>query len=170
MKDQPEHRRAWFRKLNEGNKYSQKYLNFGYTTTEVNDGEKSPSSLFVKSYSSEEQHVKVVSKTITFTFVLFTRFIEAELHTFPDIVSVNKVASIAEWYRYRIVNCPVTSSSPVPLKTRRVGQRCTLNLLRAEASSSWCGVVVRRVVPAQVSSKSLDHGSKLRRPSPKALV
>ncbi|GFS85807.1 uncharacterized protein TNCV_2973501 [Trichonephila clavipes] len=36
------------------------------------------------------------------------------------------------------------SSSPVPLKTRRVGQRCTLNLSRAEMSSRWCGVVVRR--------------------------
>ncbi|GFY28257.1 uncharacterized protein TNCV_4395911 [Trichonephila clavipes] len=40
--------------------------------------------------------------------------------------------------------CLVTSSSPVPLKTRRVGQRCTLNLSRAETSSRWCGVVVRR--------------------------
>ncbi|GFX44873.1 uncharacterized protein TNCV_3429221 [Trichonephila clavipes] len=36
------------------------------------------------------------------------------------------------------------SSSPVPLKTRRVGQRCTLNLSRAETSSRWCDVVVRR--------------------------
>ncbi|GFU19583.1 uncharacterized protein TNCV_21561 [Trichonephila clavipes] len=36
------------------------------------------------------------------------------------------------------------SSSPVTLKTRRVGQRCTLNLSRAETSSHWCGVVVRR--------------------------
>ncbi|GFV14981.1 uncharacterized protein TNCV_1534561 [Trichonephila clavipes] len=35
-------------------------------------------------------------------------------------------------------------SSPVPLKTRRVGQRYTLNLSRAETSSRWCGVVVRR--------------------------
>ncbi|GFX04488.1 uncharacterized protein TNCV_900181 [Trichonephila clavipes] len=33
---------------------------------------------------------------------------------------------------------------PVPLKTRRVGQPCTLNLSRAETSSHWCGVVVRR--------------------------
>ncbi|GFV94570.1 hypothetical protein TNCV_3826371 [Trichonephila clavipes] len=30
------------------------------------------------------------------------------------------------------------SSSPVALKTRRVRQRCTLNLLRAETSSRWC--------------------------------
>ncbi|GFS55786.1 uncharacterized protein TNCV_4497681 [Trichonephila clavipes] len=53
-------------------------------------------------------------------------------------------AAVAEWYRYRNVACFVTSSSPVPLKTRRVGQRCTLNLSRAETSSRWCGVVVRR--------------------------
>ncbi|GFU03063.1 uncharacterized protein TNCV_113711 [Trichonephila clavipes] len=38
----------------------------------------------------------------------------------------------------------VMSSSPVPLKTRHVEQRCTLNLARAEAFSRWCGVVVRR--------------------------
>ncbi|PRD20649.1 UNVERIFIED_CONTAM: Histone-lysine N-methyltransferase SETMAR [Trichonephila clavipes] len=50
------------------------------------------------------------------------------------------VAAVAEWYRYRIVACHVTSSSPVPLKTHRVGQRCTLNLSRAETSSRWCGV------------------------------
>ncbi|GFY20864.1 uncharacterized protein TNCV_1120981 [Trichonephila clavipes] len=34
----------------------------------------------------------------------------------------------------------VTSSSP----TCRVGERCTLNLSRAETSSRWCGGVVRR--------------------------
>ncbi|GFS70800.1 uncharacterized protein TNCV_1232031 [Trichonephila clavipes] len=56
----------------------------------------------------------------------------------------NRTAAVAEWYRYRIVACLVTSSIPVPLKTRRVGQRCTLNLSRAETSSRWCGVVVRR--------------------------
>ncbi|GFU12730.1 uncharacterized protein TNCV_54701 [Trichonephila clavipes] len=38
----------------------------------------------------------------------------------------------------------VMSSSPVPLKTRRVGQRCTLDLSTAETSSRWCGAVVRR--------------------------
>ncbi|GFV29696.1 uncharacterized protein TNCV_330621 [Trichonephila clavipes] len=53
-------------------------------------------------------------------------------------------AAVAEWYRYRTVACFVTGSSPVPLKTLRVGQRCTLNLSRAETSSRWCGVVVRR--------------------------
>ncbi|GFX03557.1 uncharacterized protein TNCV_4751421 [Trichonephila clavipes] len=55
-----------------------------------------------------------------------------------------KVAAVAEWYRYRTVACFFTGSSPVPLKTRRVGKRCTLNLSRAETSSRWCGVVVRR--------------------------
>ncbi|GFT05326.1 hypothetical protein TNCV_123551 [Trichonephila clavipes] len=38
----------------------------------------------------------------------------------------------------------VTSSSPVPLKTCRVEERCTLNLSRAQTSSRWCGVVIRR--------------------------
>ncbi|GFV69235.1 uncharacterized protein TNCV_3861581 [Trichonephila clavipes] len=38
----------------------------------------------------------------------------------------------------------VMSSSPVPLKNRRVEQRSTLNQSRAETSSQWCGVVVRR--------------------------
>ncbi|GFT52608.1 uncharacterized protein TNCV_3765141 [Trichonephila clavipes] len=84
--------------------------------------------------------------------------------------STERTAAVAEWYRYQTVACLATSSSPIPLKTRRVGQRCTLNLSRAETSSRWCGVGVRRGVPAQVSSTSLDHGSKLRSPSPKALV
>ncbi|GFX18475.1 uncharacterized protein TNCV_3370481 [Trichonephila clavipes] len=55
-----------------------------------------------------------------------------------------RVAAVAEWYGYRIVACLVTSSSPVPLNTHRVGQRCMLNLSRAETSSRWCGVVVKR--------------------------
>ncbi|GFV99075.1 uncharacterized protein TNCV_1510531 [Trichonephila clavipes] len=38
----------------------------------------------------------------------------------------------------------VTSSSPVPLKTSRVGKRCTLNLSRAQTSSCWSGEVVKR--------------------------
>ncbi|PRD36549.1 UNVERIFIED_CONTAM: hypothetical protein NCL1_08374 [Trichonephila clavipes] len=59
---------------------------------------------------------------------------------FPQI----GVATVAEWYRYRIVACFVTSLTPVSLKTRCVGQRCTLNLSRAEMSSRWCGVIVRR--------------------------
>ncbi|GFX13732.1 hypothetical protein TNCV_599421 [Trichonephila clavipes] len=38
----------------------------------------------------------------------------------------------------------VMSSTPVPLKIHRVGERCTLNLSRTQTSSRWCGIVVRR--------------------------
>ncbi|GFS60654.1 uncharacterized protein TNCV_5073821 [Trichonephila clavipes] len=58
--------------------------------------------------------------------------------------SVEGQATVAEWLRYRTVAGLITSSSPVPLKTRRAEERCTLNLLRAQTSSRWCGVVVRR--------------------------
>ncbi|GFW84296.1 uncharacterized protein TNCV_1131651 [Trichonephila clavipes] len=50
---------------------------------------------------------------------------------------------VSEFDRGRVA-CLVMSSSPIPLKTRRVGQRCTLNLSIAETSSHWCGVAVRR--------------------------
>ncbi|GFV68918.1 hypothetical protein TNCV_1985821 [Trichonephila clavipes] len=62
------------------------------------------------------------------------------------------------------------SSSLVPLKTRRVGARCTLNLSRTQTSSRWYGVVIReeRGLPSQAPSSSLDYGSKLRGPSPKS--
>ncbi|GFU79956.1 hypothetical protein TNCV_578361 [Trichonephila clavipes] len=63
----------------------------------------------------------------------------------------------------------VRYSSPVPLKTRHVGQRYTLNLSRAEMSFCWCGSL-ERWVSAQVSSTSLEDGSKLCGSSPKALV
>ncbi|GFV52613.1 uncharacterized protein TNCV_649121 [Trichonephila clavipes] len=49
------------------------------------------------------------------------------------------VAMVAEWYRYRIVAGLVTSSIPVPLKTRRVGVRCLLNLSRAPTCSRGVG-------------------------------
>ncbi|GFU76717.1 transposon Tf2-9 polyprotein [Trichonephila clavipes] len=57
-------------------------------------------------------------------------------HKYPFCEELDTL-SIA--FKYRNVACFVTSSSPVPLKTRRVGQRCTLNLSRAETSSRWCG-------------------------------
>ncbi|GFX53138.1 hypothetical protein TNCV_361331 [Trichonephila clavipes] len=58
----------------------------------------------------------------------------------------------------------VMSSSPVPLKTHRVG--------RSELKRHLVGVVwqLAEGVLSQVSSPSLDHGSNLRGPSPKALV
>ncbi|GFW03614.1 integrase catalytic domain-containing protein [Trichonephila clavipes] len=49
------------------------------------------------------------------------------------------------------------------------GERCTLNLSRAQTSFRWCGMEVRREwgMPAQVLSSSLDRGPKLRGPPPK---
>ncbi|GFT99365.1 histone-lysine N-methyltransferase SETMAR [Trichonephila clavipes] len=64
----------------------------------------------------------------------------ADSKTGTNLASHQYVAAVAEWYRYRIVACLVTSSSPVPLKTHRVGKRCSLNLSRAETSSRRCGV------------------------------
>ncbi|GFS94042.1 hypothetical protein TNCV_2573701 [Trichonephila clavipes] len=61
----------------------------------------------------------------------------------------------------------VTSSIPVPLKTRRVGERCTLNLFRAQTSSCWSGVVVKR---GQLKYRSRQPLFKITRSSPKALV
>ncbi|GFW98112.1 neurexin-1 [Trichonephila clavipes] len=52
------------------------------------------------------------------------------------------------------------SSSREPLKTRRVGKRCTLNLLRAQKSFRWCGVVVRRM------GVSSETGSVENKPRP----
>ncbi|GFW26169.1 hypothetical protein TNCV_3396651 [Trichonephila clavipes] len=48
--------------------------------------------------------------------------------------------------------------SPVPLKTRRVGERCTINISRAQTSSRWCGVVVRRRADSSGVASSLGHG------------
>ncbi|GFY27190.1 uncharacterized protein TNCV_2068111 [Trichonephila clavipes] len=59
------------------------------------------------------------------------------------------------------------SSSPVPLKTRHVGQRCTLNLSRAEKSTRWCGVVVRRgegQLRCGPRHLTMVHGSVAKRP------
>ncbi|GFV61561.1 hypothetical protein TNCV_4543931 [Trichonephila clavipes] len=38
----------------------------------------------------------------------------------------------------------VKSLSTAPLKTLHAGERCTLDLSKAQASSRWCGVIVRR--------------------------
>ncbi|GFX23319.1 hypothetical protein TNCV_4936341 [Trichonephila clavipes] len=45
---------------------------------------------------------------------------------------------------YLLITKGDTSSCPVPLKTRRVGKRCTLNLSRTQTSSCWSDVVVKR--------------------------
>ncbi|GFV54675.1 uncharacterized protein TNCV_3843941 [Trichonephila clavipes] len=80
-----------------------------------------------------------VSKTITYYL-----FIQRPFLASSQFDAEPPVATVAWWSRYRIVADFVMSSSPVPLKTRRVGKRCTLNLSRAQTSSRWRGVVVRR--------------------------
>ncbi|GFW92568.1 hypothetical protein TNCV_518851 [Trichonephila clavipes] len=62
----------------------------------------------------------------------------SECNEFKPGTTEGPKAAVAEWSRYRIVTQLVTSSSPVPLESRRVGQRCTLNLPRAQTSSRWC--------------------------------
>ncbi|GFU41022.1 hypothetical protein TNCV_4645931 [Trichonephila clavipes] len=57
------------------------------------------------------------------------------------------VKAAAEWYRYRIVACLATSPSSVAPKAPCVGQRCTLNLSRAETSSRW--TILDRVLGAR---------------------
>ncbi|GFV20980.1 hypothetical protein TNCV_2280241 [Trichonephila clavipes] len=68
---------------------------------------------------------------------------------------------------YLLITKGVTSSSPVPLKTRRVGERCTLNLSRAQTSSCWSGVVVKRGHLKYCPRQPLF---KITRSSPKALA
>ncbi|GFV56249.1 hypothetical protein TNCV_106061 [Trichonephila clavipes] len=53
-------------------------------------------------------------------------------------VEIDPVVKISDHGRH------VMRSSPVPLKSRRVEERCPLNPSRAQTSSRWCGVVVRR--------------------------
>ncbi|GFU80890.1 ubiquitin carboxyl-terminal hydrolase [Trichonephila clavipes] len=76
---------------------------------------------------------KLIFSTLSYIHIV-KRF-----HTPSIFLPLCAVAAVAEWYRHRIVAGFVTSSSPVPLKTRRLGQRCMLNLSRAETSSRWCG-------------------------------
>ncbi|GFX15511.1 uncharacterized protein TNCV_3304401 [Trichonephila clavipes] len=117
-------------------------------------------------------------------------FVRSWFHRFHSdafaIENVDKITEMIEIDRY-VNSCSITqegcgspvgkvsdhgrhvmSSSPVSLKTLRVGQRCTLDLSRAQMSSR--GVVVRRGGAISGVSLSLDHGSKLRGPSPKVLV
>ncbi|GFV23820.1 uncharacterized protein TNCV_960141 [Trichonephila clavipes] len=44
---------------------------------------------------------------------------------------------------YLLITKGVMSSSPVPLKIRCVGERCSLSLSRAQTSSCWRDVVVK---------------------------
>ncbi|GFW17652.1 hypothetical protein TNCV_2652091 [Trichonephila clavipes] len=55
------------------------------------------------------------------------------------------------------------NSSREPLKTHRTEEAYSRKKVQTQTSSRWCGVEVRRWgVLAQVSSSSLDRGSKLR--------
>ncbi|GFV61307.1 hypothetical protein TNCV_4103651 [Trichonephila clavipes] len=68
-------------------------------------------------------------------------------------ISRVNVAAVAERYWYRNVACFVMGSSPVPPKTRRVGQRCTLNLSRAETFSRWDGQGPPTSLPLPATSR-----------------
>ncbi|GFX62627.1 hypothetical protein TNCV_4867871 [Trichonephila clavipes] len=58
----------------------------------------------------------------------------------------------------------------VPMKICRVEGADEHLVCRGPKSYRWRGVIVRREVPAQVSPSLLDHSSKLRGSSPKALM
>ncbi|GFU94601.1 hypothetical protein TNCV_2983951 [Trichonephila clavipes] len=57
------------------------------------------------------------------------------------------------------------SSSPVPLRTRGVEERCTLKLSRAQTSSRWCGVVVSQV-RCRHRQLTMDQINEVRRQKP----
>ncbi|GFY23372.1 transposable element Tc1 transposase [Trichonephila clavipes] len=59
-------------------------------------------------------------------FAIGKLFLEENRQVF--LVPGKSATAVAEWYRYRIVACLVTSSSPVPLKTHRIfGKQIVLN-------------------------------------------
>ncbi|GFV88097.1 hypothetical protein TNCV_3242461 [Trichonephila clavipes] len=65
---------------------------------------------------------------------------------------------------YRIVAAMYASTTKDPLCRAAMSES-------SKTYFRWCGVIVRRGdASSQMSSSSLDHGSKLRGPSPKALV
>ncbi|GFX92764.1 hypothetical protein TNCV_4876211 [Trichonephila clavipes] len=53
-------------------------------------------------------------------------------------------AAVAQWLRYPTMAGMSCEFDPSTTKDPLFRQRCTLNLSRAETSSRWCGVVVRR--------------------------
>ncbi|GFX11173.1 uncharacterized protein TNCV_4424321 [Trichonephila clavipes] len=78
-------------------------------------------------------------------------------------------ATVAEWSRYWIVADLITNSSPLPLKTLRVREQCTLKMSRVQTSSRWCGVVVRRrgcQLRCRPSHFTMDQNFVVRRQKP----
>ncbi|GFX86887.1 hypothetical protein TNCV_2124341 [Trichonephila clavipes] len=71
---------------------------------------------------------------------------------------------------YWLITKGVTSSSPRPQKTRHAGERCTLNLSRAQTSSCWSGVVVKRGKLKYRPHHLTIFQNYIRGPSLKALV
>ncbi|GFV57813.1 hypothetical protein TNCV_3071921 [Trichonephila clavipes] len=89
--------------------------------------------------------------------------------------NMTKVAAVAEWYRYRTVACLVTGSSPVPLKTRRVGQRCTIIINRKKIKGYGGGGLRTREPPSLVcaiepSGWSRTHDRRVTGSSPDVTV
>ncbi|GFU19117.1 hypothetical protein TNCV_4397181 [Trichonephila clavipes] len=52
----------------------------------------------------------------------YATVLNSQSHKPTATLRLHEVTVVAEWYRYRIVACLVTSSNPVPPKTRRAGQ------------------------------------------------
>ncbi|GFU89140.1 uncharacterized protein TNCV_2895881 [Trichonephila clavipes] len=89
--------------------------------------------------SSPEYGIYISSGKVEFSAEMDSRLEWKAAHLFCSMLSCGSpVVKASDHGRH------VMSSSPVPQKTRRVGQRCTLHLSRAETSSHWYGVVVRR--------------------------
>ncbi|GFY06073.1 hypothetical protein TNCV_3107521 [Trichonephila clavipes] len=85
-------------------------------------------------------HIKILHEELTTHFkevnILYTKITDSfSKAKIARHFKEDGVAAVTEWYTYLIMAGFVMSSSPVPLRTRRVGQRCTLNLSRAETSS-----------------------------------
>ncbi|GFX40998.1 hypothetical protein TNCV_2216961 [Trichonephila clavipes] len=91
--------------------------------------------LSIIKFTNNQQDQKIIIDITSTNHLIFRK----NLHTLC-VYTHRQVEAVAEWSRYQIMAGLVMSSSPVPLKTRRVGQRCTLNLSRAQTSSRWCVV------------------------------
>ncbi|GFU54124.1 hypothetical protein TNCV_109491 [Trichonephila clavipes] len=90
------------------------------------------------------------AKTIIIKFVLHASFVESESaknavnELFMRERPTNILGRGSREVQVSDRGLPCHEFEPSTTKTRRVGQRCTLNLSRGETSSRWCGVEVRR--------------------------